>query len=479
MKKNKIKFAILIYLIAVIVRLVPVLATPELGIGLDDMFQYDMLAESLATGEGYRWYGEDDLELISRYIDIDFITDTDEYDSRGILTSFRPPGYPAFLAAVYKVGGLTNRFFIARLVQVLLVSTIAPLTYLIAKRLFPTKKKIGKIAAWSMVLYPMLIVYPLSLATENLFIPLVLFGTLLLLKSEESGKLKEFIFAGLVFGLASLTRSVITAIVPFIIFWIWVYLKNKKAALIFPLMIILVTAPWSIRNTLLHDKFYYIESALGYDLHQGYYPGNDGAFSSEVSMELMPYLDDAVRDDLGKELAFEFIRENPENVSKYMVRRVGYFFGFERKALEFFYSSNFFGFIETPLLILLTSIYVLPFAVLTASGAFGFPFMKWNKESMLVLLISMGYIAPHILILAEPRFHLTVVPFIAILAAQTWVNFKEQWNAYEKKQKAIRLIFAIILLGLVIFNFTYEIVNDLDKLKILFGPNGNKSYFGY
>jgi len=477
MKKQLKKFPVFIFLIAVVIRLIPVLLTSDLGIGLDDMFQYDMLAESIATGEGYRWYAQDDLDLIKRYVDLDFITDN--YDPAGIPTSFRPPGYPAFLAVIYFIGGLTNRFFIARLVQAFLVATIAPLTYLIALRVFPDKEKVGKIAAWIMVFYPMFVVYPLALATENLFIPLVLLGTLILLKSKESDRLRDFIFAGIVFGLASLTRSVITAIIPFIMFWIWYYLKNWKAALIFPLVIILITAPWSIRNSLLHGKFYYIESALGFDLHQGYYPGNDGNFNSKVSMELMPYLDDAVRDELGKEMAFEFIRENPENVPYYMVRRVGYFFGFERRALSYFYSSNFLGYIETPLLILLFSIYTLPFAFITASGAFGLPFIKWNKDTLLLLLISIGYIAPHILILAEPRFHLTLVPFIAILAAKTWLGFREIWMNFSRKQRMIRLLISCILLGLVIFNFSFEIVNDLDKLKILFGPEGNLSKFGY
>ena len=477
MKNIKIKFPLFIFLVAVVIRLIPVLATPDLGIGLDDMFQYDMLAESIATGEGYRWYSEDDLNLIKRYVDLDFITD--DYDPKGILTSFRPPGYPAFLALIYFIGGLTHRFFIARMVQVFLVATIAPLTYLIAMRVFPEKKKIAKFAAWVMVFYPMLVVYPLALATENLFIPLVLFGTLLLLKAGESNKLRDFVIAGIVFGLASLTRSVITAIVPFIMFWIWFYLKNKKAALIFPMIIILVTAPWSIRNTLLHEQFYYIESALGYDLHQGYYPGYDGAFTTETSMELMPYLDDAVRDEIGKEMAFEFIRENPENVPYYMLRRTGYFFGFERRALSFFYSSNILGYIQTPYLIALFAIYTLPFAVIAISGAFGLPFIKWKRGSILLLLISLGYIAPHILILAEPRFHLTLVPFMAILASQTWFNFREQWWDLTQKQRIIRLLISCLLVGLLIFNFSYEIINDFDKLKLLFGPEGNKTYFGY
>ena len=41
-------------MIALILRLIPVILARGLGIGLDDMFQYDMLARSLAAGNGFR-----------------------------------------------------------------------------------------------------------------------------------------------------------------------------------------------------------------------------------------------------------------------------------------------------------------------------------------------------------------------------------------------------------------------------------------
>src|SRR3989304_7927934 len=102
------------FLLAFVLRLIPVLLSYNLGIGLDDMFQYDMLARSLVAGEGYRWYSEPDLNLIQRYIDIG--VDTENYDPRGVLTSFRAPGYPVFLALIYLASGLEQRFFAARLV---------------------------------------------------------------------------------------------------------------------------------------------------------------------------------------------------------------------------------------------------------------------------------------------------------------------------------------------------------------------------
>ena len=52
-------FPLRIFLVALILRLVPVVAMHNMGIGLDDMFQYDMLARSIVAGNGYRWYAQE------------------------------------------------------------------------------------------------------------------------------------------------------------------------------------------------------------------------------------------------------------------------------------------------------------------------------------------------------------------------------------------------------------------------------------
>src|SRR5512145_1215258 len=131
-------FTFRIYIVALVIRLIPVLLTSGLRIGLDDMFQYDMLARSLASGHGFRWYAETDLNQLASYIDFD-LTSVNGYDpALGIPTSFRAPLYPTFLAIVYFLTGSgASRFFAARLAQaIFLGAPLAPLTYLVAKRLF-------------------------------------------------------------------------------------------------------------------------------------------------------------------------------------------------------------------------------------------------------------------------------------------------------------------------------------------------------
>ena len=184
-------FAIRVYLAALVLRLVPVLLARGLGIGLDDMFQYDMLARSIASGNGFRWYALADLNQLAAYVDFD-LDSVKEYDpTRGIPTSFRAPLYPGFLALVYFFSGTGfSRFFAARLAQaIFLGAPLAPLTYLVSLRLHPLslgapqgrfakgrarEERAARISAWAVAAYPMLLVYPLGLGTENPFFVLLL-----------------------------------------------------------------------------------------------------------------------------------------------------------------------------------------------------------------------------------------------------------------------------------------------------------------
>ncbi|HEX2696376.1 MAG TPA: hypothetical protein VHM28_01625, partial [Anaerolineales bacterium] len=120
-------------MIALILRLIPVFLTRHLSIGLDDMFQYDMLARSLAMGNGFRWYAPNDLARIAPYLHIDLSAVA--LDPRGVLTTFRAPLYPAFLALVYLFNGVNDgRFFAARLAQaVFLGAPLAPMTYFVGR----------------------------------------------------------------------------------------------------------------------------------------------------------------------------------------------------------------------------------------------------------------------------------------------------------------------------------------------------------
>lgn len=468
-----------IFVLALLIRAIPVLLSPDLGIGLDDMFQYDMLARSIESGNGYRWYAQNDLYLAQQYID--FYLSSVDYDPRGIQTSFRAPLYPAFLAIVYAIFGVgADRFFIARIIQTLLGAALAPLTYLIAKTIFPHNGKWNRAAAWMISFYPLLVIYPLSLASENLFFFLLTGSTWVLLVAEKKRKWFWFALAGVLLGLTSLTRSVSILVAVMTAGWIFFILKERKFALITILVVGIVTIPWILRNSILNHKLTGIESSLGYNLYLGYHPDSTGTFQYGISLDLIPYLDDGLRDELGQQYALSFIQSNPERVPYLTIRKLGYFWGLERRALTYFYSNNFFGFIPRLHLILISLILLVPFMVISLSASFGFALMKWDRSITLIVLIIIGYLLPHIFIMAEDRFHLALIPLLTIAASNFWgIGWKLIKDRWKTKNGKIALAASIMVSGLLSSNWFLELFRDRQMLSLLFGLNGNTTYFPY
>ena len=489
------RFALRIYLVALVLRLFPVLLARGLGIGLDDMFQYDMLARSLAAGNGFRWYAQQDLNQLAPYVNFDLST-VDSYDPiHGILTSFRAPLYPSFLALVYFLGGTgTTRFFAARLSQaIFLGAPLAPLTYWVSKRIFPfshpegteaswrvePEERSARISAWVIACYPLLLVYPLGLGTENPFFVLLLASFLFLLQSIQGPSPARFLLSGFFLGLTVLTRSVIF---PFAIaaFGFLVYLHRKQAILSLFAFFLMIT-PWVIRNSLLHGKVTGIETSMGYNLYLGYHPKGNGSFVFGPSLDLLSILDDAERDRVGTQKAIGFIKSQPERFIPLAINRLGFFFGLEQRVLLYFYSNNLLGYVPFPYLLIISAILLLPFIVVSISAAFGLAFLRNKPEHLLLVLLIVGYTLPHVFILSEDRFHLALVPYLAILAAQVWVHglppLKLRWH--ESKMGRTIVMAAILCAFLLVVNWSLELSRDADKISQILGPNGNQTYFPY
>jgi len=494
-------FPFRIFLVALVLRLLPIMAARGLGIGLDDMFQYDMLARSLAAGNGFRWYAQPDLNQLAAALDASTSLSTSfdlssvkEYDpSRGISTSFRAPLYPIFLSIVYFFSGTGfSRFFAARLAQaILLGAPLAPLTYFVSRELFPAFTKehekgagargesAARVSAWIVACYPMLLVYPLGLGTENPFFVLLLSSFLFLLLSLKEATTLHFLLSGIFLALTVLTRSVILPF-AFAAFILLLFIHRQKA-LIAVAAFVLVVTPWVVRNSLLHHKLTGIETSMGYNLYLGYHPKGDGSFVFGPSLDLLTILDDAERDKVGTEKAMEFIKAQPERFLPLVVQRVSYFFGLEKRVLMYFYSNNILGFVPRPLLLTIAAILLLPFVLISTSAALGLSLLRWKPDHILLSLLLVTYIVPHVLILSEDRFHLALIPYFAILAAQAWVNglapLMARWN--ESRSGKVVVLFSLVCLVMLLLNWQLELIRDADKITQLLGPNGNQSYFPY
>jgi hypothetical protein len=83
------------------------------------------------------------------------------------------------------------------------------------------------------------------------------------------------------------------------------------------------------------------------------------------------------------------------------------------------------------------------------------------------------YVGIHTLILAEDRFHMPLVPLLAILAAAFF--FERLWRGARTWQKGLALGLVVLLFA----NWGWEIARDWELLTTIFGPGGHRLWIGF
>jgi len=458
-----------LFLIALVARLIPVLLSLNLGIALDDMYQYDGLAESIRLGQGFTWYG-------------------------GIATAARAPLYPLFLAVLYTLLG--HHFAVARIAQAIVGAFVPVVVHSLGRKLFdPT---VGVVAALIVALYPMFLLYPLGLATENLFFLLVPATVLCLCKAADGSHRGLFLLAGVLLGLTILTRSVISGFLVLLLPWLWWHSADKRGALKGWILVLVpvavLTIPWSIRNTLLYDEFVFVESSMGFNFYLGYHPAGTGTFDSDIAVEFLeeigafdePSLDtEKASHSLGMERGLGFITDDPARAAWLLLSKLSHLLRLDKRVLLYFYSNNFLGELPPLVLLLIFLVICTPWVVVLLLSVPGMVMSGLTRDRTLVYLLLVYLVGVHVLIMTEPRFHLVMVPFLALFAAQGVRALRSAGGNLRVCEAAVRrnarwgLVLTAALVALLLLNWAYELNVDQEKLRLLFSPGGNTARFTY
>ena len=187
-----------------------------------DEVEYLELAEGLAAGEGY-------------------------VDPSGNRVAYWPVGYPALLSLAFRVLGSSTAVAVG--LQIALgVGTCLLLSVVGSRALTPA---IGRVAGLLLALYPTHVFYSSLHLTEPLFAFLLL-GAVGCLLGERASKTAWQIGAGLLLGLAALTRPLIV-LLPLLLPWaLRPATRSRRRALLATAVIVVsmgvVVTPWIWRN---------------------------------------------------------------------------------------------------------------------------------------------------------------------------------------------------------------------------------------
>jgi 4-amino-4-deoxy-L-arabinose transferase-like glycosyltransferase len=403
----------------------------------DDSVFYDFTARALADGRGYIWDPS-----------IWYLADgTPVYpnDHEIAPTALWPPGYPIMLSVVYKFTG--DSLVAAKLANVLFGALTAALTFLIGRRLFGLRP--GIIAGIAVACWPTHILFTAVTMSEVYFtflLALVMYLTVLWTVDEERPHPAQLIVLGFVTGVAALTRGEL-AVFPVAFFLLFLVLRRTwRTAGQWTLLIILgmaiVFVPWTIRNRVQMDAWIIGTTGVGRAFHQGHNPEADGGPSLFPTLLLEDEYQDLPRAERevkssqeAQRRALEWAVRHPLEEFHLFFNRLHLMYRDDQSGIEWVQSNKpTFGTHGAERLAIVSNAYYGLLMALAIVGAPAWWALRRDRKIFVALMpIAYYTLLFAVLFIGSNRYHVPVVPYIAILASvpiSVLIGLAtEQWRA--------------------------------------------------
>jgi len=402
-----LSIALLVYalvLFVVIPELSKVLG-PRYGIGFAD--DYDALANSLALGQGYR-FGPDLPP-----------------------TMMREPGYPLFLAGVFALFGYSIEA--ARLANLVLAGVAAALVMRLS-RVAGVSRGAATLAAAIFLAHPGTLIAAARGGFEILFVFLLLLFLLALARATQGDTAKHYVLAGLLLGLAALTRSTVLLFPLVALGYLLLIARSaaervrycvRFAALL--ALVAVVMSPWAIRNYRLAGEFVPTSTMQGVAAHSGLHICK--GLSSGQGLQELDTQAAAERDTLARRLGYAFHSDYYQYFhttagelafNRYLLGEVIGEYRSEPLLLMKCASQNLFNFWfagKTWPVTAMNMVIQLPLLMLALVGAYWLWRTGQSRGIALPGLFILYLYAVHVPIHAQARYSVPLVPLLAIFAS--------------------------------------------------------------
>lgn len=343
--------------------------------------------------------------------------------------SWRGPGYPLFLALAYVWPG--NDLLAARIGHAALGGVSAALTVLLAS-VFVRRR--AAIASGAIVaLYPGLVLSSVYLLSETLYVCQMLAVLVLAMRLDAW----RGAAAGVVTGWAMLTRSMGLALGPAItigsLVHAWSFDRDHRAAAVreaIPGVAAVVTAclltlaPWLWRTAAVSGAPM-LDSASACNVLVGSNPRSTGRLEIADAYWVMDTLlagstSEANRSRRAIEQSVAWIGANPGDWLRLIPIKIGYVWGLEGREHAWLYSVSYLG-AQAPSTVWGWGVLLLAsFPLLAVPAVVGLlrPGLARHPSGLHIALLIAIVTMLHAFSFGESRFHLPLIPVLAVLAAR-------------------------------------------------------------
>ena len=305
-RKRTIASLALIFLVALVVRIAYAAISPQ-ELTFDEPY-YDYIANQIVSGNGFT-----------------FPSSVYHTSVPNKPTSFQEPLYPLLLACLKILFGSSN-YLAIRVVQAALGACIPVVVAGTGYQIF--RPEVGILAGLVLALYPPLIYFGRLLMTEIVY-TLLLTGALLLAHITLRSRNWVGLMGGVIYGAASVTRSIAFAFTPILLLWTLLACRPKRGRLLTAAFVgagvVVVISPWAVRDYLVHDTFVPLTTKGGYNLYFYNYPVPNYDFNTRHADVPFPDMNGLAEVDRERELTrrgIDFIKNNPRLIASFALAKL-------------------------------------------------------------------------------------------------------------------------------------------------------------
>jgi tetratricopeptide (TPR) repeat protein len=380
---------------------------------------------------------------------------------------FRAPLYPYLLGAVYFIFG--DGPWAPRILQILLGSLSALLTFFIALRVFNLKT--ARVAGVIVAMAGTLIFYDGQLLIPTLAIWLDLFGVYLLLEGLDRKQWWWYALSGLITGLSAIARPTILLFAVVAVFWLLLRRqKLLKSVAIYILALIIPMIPVTIYNWAVSGQFVPIATYGGLNFYIGNNLTSDGATAKipGARQDWWGMMEDSEKiadEESGEKLnefeqssfwlnkTFDEIIDNPGHFIGLLGRK--FLLLINGQELSNNFDLYFFAHQTTILRLLMWHALVyFPWGLVMPLAVCGLVLAPlWKRNILLLFLFICSYVLAVVLFFVTARYRLPLFPILAIFAGYA---LTQCWSVLRRKGLGgITTPLVILLVMLVVCNVDF------------------------
>lgn len=394
------------------VRLLLLWLTRDLGTEIIDEQHYTQIARNIVAGNGFSW-------------------------GPGEPTSLRPPAYPAFLASIFSMAG-TNGLVFVRIAQICLAALTAVFVFHIGR--ITAGERAGRLAAAAVWLYPTLLLFNFAILTETLFTCLLMLFLLLAVMLVREPRMSLAIGCGVALGAATLTRSALWPL-PIVLcpLLVWLIPAPRRMRFLVPALVLagyaVMVTPWAVRNTRLQGTFVVVDTMGGLNLRMGNYEftpddrmwdavslTGDRNWSHALTLERPgETFTEGEKEKWAQQKAIAYMRAHPAETTRRALIKFADLWGMERE----FVAGIGKGLYAVPgrIAFVVSGLIAVTYFAVAVAGLAGIWLSTIARSNRVMLLLPLIAItAAHTIVFGHSRYHLPLIPILAIFGAAVIVQ---------------------------------------------------------